>query len=80
VLPVYKVKQREGTVERVEADGCTAVCRGMFQKETDLTLFAGPLFACCPQWRQRACDLEGHHLLPWKAHHPSAGRLLQACT
>ncbi|KAI3436710.1 hypothetical protein D9Q98_006125 [Chlorella vulgaris] len=41
LLPVYKPKQREGVIERVEADGCTAVCRGMFQKETDLALFAG---------------------------------------
>ena len=28
-------------MERVEADGCTAVCRGMFQRETDLVLFTG---------------------------------------
>ena len=27
LLPVYKPKQREGTIERVEADGCTAICR-----------------------------------------------------
>lgn len=27
LLPVFKPKQREGVVERVEADGCTAVCR-----------------------------------------------------
>lgn len=27
LLPIYKPKQREGVVERVEADGCTAVCR-----------------------------------------------------
>lgn len=27
LLPVYKPKQREGVIERVEADGCTAVCR-----------------------------------------------------
>ena len=44
LLPVYKSKQREGTIERVEADGCTAVCRGMFQRETDLTLFTGAVW------------------------------------
>lgn len=27
LLPIYKPKQREGVVERVEVDGCTAVCR-----------------------------------------------------
>lgn len=41
LLPVYKPKQREGVVERVEGDGCTAVCRGMFGRDTDLALFIG---------------------------------------
>jgi selenocysteine-specific elongation factor len=40
-LRVYSVRRREGSVERVEADGCTAVCRGMFQKDSDLARFAG---------------------------------------
>lgn len=40
-LKVYKLKQRRGTVERVESDGCTAICRGMFSKESDLTRFIG---------------------------------------
>ncbi|KAL4534591.1 hypothetical protein Ndes2526A_g05477 [Nannochloris sp. 'desiccata'] len=40
-LKVYKLKQRLGTVERVESDGCTAICRGMFGKESDLTRFIG---------------------------------------
>mmetsp|Transcript_26113 Transcript_26113/g.85801 ORF Transcript_26113/g.85801 Transcript_26113/m.85801 type:complete len:561 (+) Transcript_26113:30-1712(+) len=40
-LRVYKVKHREGTVERVEKDGRTAVGRGMFKKETDMSKFAG---------------------------------------
>eukprot|EP00887_Chlorella_sp_A99_P002875 scaffold6.g2875.t1 len=46
-LRIYKarkgclIKQREGSIERMEPDGCTAICRSMFQKETDLSLFAG---------------------------------------
>ena len=40
-LRIYKLKRRQGGIERVEADGCTAICRGMFQKETDLSLFTG---------------------------------------
>ena len=37
---VFKRKRREGTVERW-ADERTAVCRGMFKKETDISLFEG---------------------------------------
>jgi len=37
---IFKRKQREGTVERW-ADERTAICRGMFKKETDLTMFEG---------------------------------------
>ena len=102
LLPVYKPKQREGTIERVEADGCTAicrwaacaaaapamhsyvrplaqaaaalrpcqtgrpayllclpcvcVCRGMFQKETDLALFTGsPTLPCPIVWGAGSC-------------------------
>ncbi len=36
----YKVKQREGTIERVQ-DRNTAIGKGMFKKETDIGLFAG---------------------------------------
>lgn len=42
-LRVCKSKSRQGSVERVEADGCTAVCRGMFKKDTDMALFTGAL-------------------------------------
>lgn len=40
-LRVYKLKAREGMIERVEADGCTAVCKGMFGKDSDLSRFVG---------------------------------------
>ncbi len=40
-LRIYKMKAREGAVERIEADGCTAVCRGMFSKDSDLSRFLG---------------------------------------
>jgi len=38
---VYKLKGREGRVERMEKDGRTAVCTGLFKRETDLSLFTG---------------------------------------
>jgi selenocysteine-specific elongation factor len=40
-LRVYKLKRREGQVERVESDGCSVVCKGMFQKDSDVSRFAG---------------------------------------
>lgn len=40
-LRIFKPKRREGVIERIEADGRMAICRGMFQKETDLSLFSG---------------------------------------
>jgi len=40
-LRIYKMKHREGVIERIEADGKTAICRGMFGKDSDLTKFLG---------------------------------------
>ena len=40
-LHIYKKKYREGIIERIEADGKTAICRGMFGKDSDLTKFLG---------------------------------------
>lgn len=40
-LRVYKVKRKEGCIDRILPDGCTAVCRGFFKKETDLSVFVG---------------------------------------
>lgn len=39
-IKVFKMKQREGTVERVQ-DANTVIGKGMFKKETDLTIFTG---------------------------------------
>uniref|UniRef100_A0A0G4F625 Tr-type G domain-containing protein n=1 Tax=Chromera velia CCMP2878 TaxID=1169474 RepID=A0A0G4F625_9ALVE len=41
LLRVLKRKERVGVVERVENDEYSAICKGMFKKETDITLFAG---------------------------------------
>jgi len=38
---VCKLKTREGVIERIESDGCTAICRGMFSKDSDLSRFVG---------------------------------------
>lgn len=40
-LRVYKVKRRTGAIDRVTGDGHSAVCKGMFKKETDISLFSG---------------------------------------
>ena len=40
-LRVTKLKAKHGVVERVGRDGRTAICRGMFKKETDLSMFRG---------------------------------------
>jgi selenocysteine-specific elongation factor len=34
-------KTKEGSIERILPDGCTAICKGMFKKETDLSVFEG---------------------------------------
>ena len=39
-IRAFKMKQREGTVERVQ-DENTVIGKGMFKKETDLTMFTG---------------------------------------
>ena len=38
-LRIYKHKQRDGIVERLQDNGRSAICKGMFKRETDLTLF-----------------------------------------
>ena len=40
-LRIVKLKAKHGVIERLAADGCTAICRGMFKKETDMSLFVG---------------------------------------
>jgi hypothetical protein len=46
LLPVYKPKQREGVIERVEADGCTAVCRHAMITVGNTCTFGAALFVC----------------------------------
>lgn len=40
-LRIFKVKQRTGSIDRVNKDGLSAVCKGMFKKETDISVFVG---------------------------------------
>lgn len=40
-LKIYKLKERHGTIERVQADGQTAICGGLFKKETNMSVFQG---------------------------------------
>ena len=50
---IFKVKRRSGSIDRVDKDGLGAVCKGMFKKETDITVFAGLKVSTSPDsWRQ----------------------------
>lgn len=40
-LKIYKTKQKNGAIKRVDKDANGAVCQGLFKKETDLTPFVG---------------------------------------
>ncbi len=40
-LRVTKLKAKHGVIERVGRDGRTTICRSMFKKETDLSVFRG---------------------------------------
>uniref|UniRef100_A0A7R9V1Z7 Ribosome biogenesis protein BMS1/TSR1 C-terminal domain-containing protein n=1 Tax=Chlamydomonas euryale TaxID=1486919 RepID=A0A7R9V1Z7_9CHLO len=40
-LKVYKVKERYGVLERLQPDGVSGICRGLFKKQTDLSVFVG---------------------------------------
>lgn len=39
--PRAQLKERAGSIERLAPDGGSAVCRGLFKKETDMGLFEG---------------------------------------
>ena len=39
-LRIFKLKQRRGVVDRISSDQQSAVCRGMFKKDTDISLFS----------------------------------------
>lgn len=40
-IKIYKLKQKRGSIDRVAPDGLAAVCKGMFKRETDISLFCG---------------------------------------
>jgi selenocysteine-specific elongation factor len=40
-LKVYKEKYRRGVIERLDGDGISAICKGMFSKDTDMSVFTG---------------------------------------
>ena len=47
-LKIYKLKQKKGSIDRVTPDGLSAVCKGMFKKETDIGLFTGMKVGAAP--------------------------------
>lgn len=36
-----QLKERQGSISRVAPDGCSAVCKGLFKKESDISFFEG---------------------------------------
>ena len=40
-MKIFKIKKKEGFIERVEGGGRTAICRGMFSKNSDISPFIG---------------------------------------
>ena len=40
-LRVFKYKEKCGSVDRIAKDKLSAVCKGMFKKETDISPFIG---------------------------------------
>ena len=40
-LRLFRLKARTGSVERVAPDGRSAICKGMFKRDTDISRFAG---------------------------------------
>ena len=51
-LKSLQVKERQGVIERIQPDGTTAVCKGLFKKETDMSVFNG--------LKVRFRDIAGH--------------------
>lgn len=39
VLP--QLKERRGGITRIAPDGCSAICKGLFKKESDISFFEG---------------------------------------
>ncbi len=42
-----QIKERIGCIERMQPDGTTAVCKGLFKKETDISVFTGLKVRAC---------------------------------
>jgi len=59
-VEAFKMKQREGTVERVQ-DANTVIGKGMFKKETDLTLFTVRAGAARGVTVTTVCSTPGAH-------------------
>ena len=47
-IKIYKLKQKKGSIDRVTPDGLSAVCKGMFKKETNIGLFSGMKVGAAP--------------------------------
>jgi hypothetical protein len=41
LLAVLQMKERIGGISRIAPDGFSAVCRGLFKKESDISFFEG---------------------------------------
>ena len=70
---IFKVKRRTGSIDRVDRDGLAAVCKGMFKKETDISVFAGlKVSTSRDSWRQaEPCFLVLQHQVELGCPHPA---------
>ena len=69
-IKIYKLKQKKGSIDRVTPDGLSAVCKGMFKKETDIGLFSGMKVGAAP-WLLLLVSL--FHCFPLKAPADNVG-------
>ncbi len=62
-LKIYKLKQKQGSIDRISSDGTSAVCKGMFKKETDLSLFSGMQVCFLPLLTARCNTIHSQNVL-----------------
>ena len=71
-LRLFRLKARTGSVERVAADGRSAICKGMFKRDTDISRFAGLKARSCSGARAQSCSAVCHQYV---SQHQAPGHL-----
>lgn len=80
-LRIFKVKRRTGSIDRVNKDGLSAVCKGMFKKETDISVFVGLKVVNPTNCRSTLSSglCEPLALQPWAALHVYQSHMCRQC-